>query len=59
MKITVRQPNPHRGRIYPVCDAAHLLLELVSSAALKERKTLTGPELEIIEKLGFEVEYEK
>ena len=59
MKITVRQPNPHGGRIYPVCDTARLLLELVSSAALKQRKTFTLPELEIIEKLGFEVDVQE
>ncbi len=56
MKITVRQPNPHRGRIYPVCKTSHVFVQLLSSAALKERKTFTEPELTLVRELGFEVE---
>ena len=56
MKITVRQKNPPRGRIYPVCPKAHIFLELLNSAVWQGRATFWPDELEIIKKLGFEVE---
>ena len=56
MKITVKQKNPRRGWLYPVCPKAYMFLELLSSASHTERKAITPSEIELIEQLGFEVE---
>ncbi len=56
MKITVRQKNPPRGRICPVCPKAHIFLEILDSASWQGRKGFWPEELEIIKKLGYEVE---
>ena len=54
MKIKVRVNSVlGRKRIYPVCDKAKLF------AALIGNKCLTQCEIEIIMKLGFEIDVEK